>query len=187
MDDRELIANILAGGMKMEDGLSNFYRENHKLVKVMGKKYGLQDEDLLDAYTDSVISFRDQVVRGNFQQKSKCSTYLFKIFQNKCIDILRKNSTNIIKVEMPAHIQDTNPDIVQRLSTSVKKQYLLDLMDQLNESCKGILLDWNDGYSMAEIASRNGLLNEHVARSRRYACLKQLAALVNKSLLRNEA
>jgi len=166
--------------------LGNFYRQHLKLVKVMGKKYGLMEEDLSDAFTDAVISFRDQVVRRNFQQKSKCSTYLFKIFQNKCIDILRKNSTNVIKVEIPDHIQDTNPDIVQKLSIGVKKQYLLDLMDQLNDSCKGILLDWNDGYSMAEIALRNGLLNEHVARSRRYACLKQLATLVNKGPLRNE-
>jgi hypothetical protein len=42
-------------------------------------------------------------------------------------------------------------------------------------------MDWNDGYSMDEIAERNTLLNANVARSKRYTCLQQLLALAGKT------
>jgi RNA polymerase sigma factor (sigma-70 family) len=181
MNDNEIIQEILQGGSHMEKCLEAFYKENTRFIGVMGKKYGLTREAAIDAYTDSIIDFKEQVKNRQFQQKSKCSTYLYSIFNNKCIDILRKKTTYTITNNLPENMKDQSPDIVQMLTMTVEKKYLDDLMAKLGSGCREILIDWNDGYSMDEIAERNTLLNAHVARSKRYSCLQQLMALAGKS------
>ena len=150
---------------------------------MMGKRYGLSRESLLDAYSDAIIDFKEQVRKHQFQQKSKCSTYFYSIYNNKCIDILRKKTTYTVTHEIPENLKDTSPDIVQILTFTVERNFLDTLIARLSIGCKEILLDWNDGYSMEEIAARNNLLNAHVARSKRYACFQQLMAIAGKSNL----
>ncbi len=181
MNDNEIIQRILQGGSHMEKCLEAFYNENIRFISVIGKKYGLTREAASDAYTDAIIDFKEQVKNHQFRQKSKCSTYLYSIFNNKCIDLLRKKTTYTITTDLPENMKDQSPDIVQKLTMTVEKKYLDDLMTKLGSGCREILADWNDGYSMDEIAQRNDLLNAHVARSKRYTCLQQLMALAGKS------
>jgi RNA polymerase sigma-70 factor (ECF subfamily) len=181
MNDNEIIQNIIQGGSHMERCLETFYRENIKLLSVMEKKYGLNREASIDAYTDAIIDFKEQVRNHKFQQKSKCSTYFYSIFNNKCIDILRKKTTYTVISDLPENLKDQSPDIVQMLTITVEKTYLDNLMVMLGSKCREILMDWNDGYSMDEIAERNDLLNANVARSKRYTCLQQLLALAGRS------
>ena len=165
----------------MEKCLELFYRDNIGYIGIMGRKYGLDREALTDAYSDSIIDFKEQVRKQQFQRKSKCSTYFYRIFNNKCIDILRKKTTNIIIHEIPEYLRDTTPDIIQKLTFAARKQYLDKMIDRLGSRCKEILMDWNDGYTMDEIARRNDLLNANVARSKRYSCLKQLMEIAGSS------
>jgi RNA polymerase sigma factor (sigma-70 family) len=181
MNDNEIIQNIIQGGSHMERSLETFYRENIRFISVMEKKYGLNRETAIDAYTDAIIDFKEQVKNRQFQHKSKCSTYLYSIFNNKCIDILRKKTTYTIINDLPDHLKDQSPDIVQMLTVKVEKTYLDKLMGMLGSRCREILMDWNDGYTMDEIAERNALLNANVARSKRYTCLQQLLALAGKA------
>jgi RNA polymerase sigma factor (sigma-70 family) len=181
MNDSEIIQNIIQGGSSMEKCLEVFYRENIRLISVMEKKYGITRDASIDAYTDAIIDFKEQVRKGQFLQKSKCSTYLFSIFNNKCIDILRKKTTHTIINDLPENLKDQSPDIVQMLTMTVEKTYLDNLMALLGSKCREILMDWNDGFSMDEIAKRNDLLNANVARSKRYTCLQQLLALAGKA------
>jgi RNA polymerase sigma-70 factor (ECF subfamily) len=181
MNDNEIVNKIIQGGSQMEKCLETFYRENIRFTSVMEKKYGLDRESAIDAYTDAIIDFKEQVRNHQFHQKSKCSTYLFSIFNNKCIDILRKKTTHTIINDIPENLKDQSPDIVQMLTMKVEKTYLDNLMVMLGTKCREILMDWNDGYSMDEIAERNALLNANVARSKRYTCLQQLLALAGKT------
>jgi RNA polymerase sigma factor (sigma-70 family) len=181
MNEHEIIQNILQGGTHMEKCLETFYKENARFVPVMKKKYGLTLEESVDAYADAIIDFKQQVRNQQFRQMSKCSTYLYSIFNNKCIDILRKKTTYTIINDLPENLKDQSPDIVQTLTMKVEKTYLDNLMDMLGSRCRDILMDWNDGYSMDEIAARNGLLNENVARSKRYTCMQQLLVLAGKT------
>jgi RNA polymerase sigma factor (sigma-70 family) len=181
MNDNEIIQKIIQGGSHMERCLEAFYKENIRFISVMEKKYGLNREATMDAYADAIIDFKEQVRNHQFKHNSKCSTYLYSIFSNKCIDILRKKTTHTIINDLPENLKDLSPDIVQMLTLTVERTYLDNLMAMLGSRCREILMDWNDGYSMDEIAERNALLNANVARSKRYTCLQQLLALAGKS------
>lgn len=181
MKDDDIIQHIMAGGQIMENCLSYFYKQNIKYVQIMSNKLGVNHDDLFNAYSDSIIEFKDQIRNHQFKRKSKCSTYFYSIFKNKCIDILRKKTTNIIEHKLPEQIIDTDDDIIQKLTFDVKQQYLQQVFFQLGDKCKSILMDWNDGYTMEEIAVKNGLLNAHVARSMRYSCIQQLMKIIQNS------
>jgi len=181
MKDIEIIEQIRHGGYAMEKCLQRFYDENLRLMGSMGKKYGLSRDDLLDAYSDSIVDFKDQIRKQLFQQKSKCSTYFYSILNHKCIDILRRKTTYRETHEIPDNLKDTAPDIIQKLTSTVEKKYLDDLMNRLSDRCKEILMDWNDGYSMEDIALRNDLLNANVARTKRYTCLQELLSFARNS------
>ena len=56
---------------------------------------------------------------------------------------------------------------------------------QLSEICREVLMDWSDGFSMEEVAARNGLRNAHTARSKRYNCFKQLMAILQMNNIVN--
>ncbi len=152
MNDNEIIQNIIQGGSHMEKSLESFYRENIRFIAVMEKRYGISRETATDAYADAIIDFKEQIRNRQFQHKSKCSTYLFSIFNNKCIDILRKKTTHTVINDLPENVKDQSPDIVQMLTMTVERTYLDHLMAMLGSMCREILMDWNDGYSMDEIA-----------------------------------
>lgn len=190
MKQKTIISAILAGGIEREKCLSYIYETNFSQVYSMINKHVLTKEEVLDAYSDSIILFRDQVIKGAFKGTARYSTYLYSILNNRCIDIIRNKSTNKSKqrenesgIDYLEEHANLGENIIDLLSRKVQWDLLDRLMDRLWENCKGILLDWNNGYSMAEIAERNGLLNEHTARTKRYNCLKQLMELVNKSAL----
>jgi len=179
--DAAIMEAIRAGGRAQERGITQLYEQHFSLISEGRRRYRLlSDEDLLSAYNSSIISLRRQILQNTFRGDSSLKTYLYRIFQNKCIDILRKNSTNkenpVAEVPEEASAQ---PGIIQRLIARERFEWLNGLLDQLGDPCRQILLDaeyW--GYSPAEIAERIGFSNARSVSSKKYTCLQQLRKLV---------
>ena len=187
MKINEIIADIKAGGTRQEKCLTYIYQNNFTLVYGMLKKHVIGREEVMDAYAETVILFREHVKNGVFKGTAKYSTYLYSILNNKCIDIIRNKSTNKsrqremeVGMDLLEEQVSENDNVIELLSLKVQRDRLDELMNTMAEKCREILMDWNDGYSMTEIAERNGLLNEHTARTKRYNCMQQLMELVKK-------
>jgi len=78
-------------------------------------------------------------------------------------------------------LEDLGTDLIQEVVDEEKNTGFTEFLFQLSEICKELLMDWSDGYSMDEIAVRNGLKNAHTARSKRYNCFKQLMTILQKN------
>lgn len=181
LSEEQLIRDITQGGYAMEQAIERFYRDNFKIVYQKVNHHKLTKDQVLDAYSDSIISLKDNIQKGKFKGDSKLTTYFISIFNRKCIDILRKNTTNLIyENELPVHLQDNQAGIDDKLTVMVNLERLDRLLSNLTEICRNVLMDWNDGYSMDEIAERNGLSNAHTARSKRYNCFQQLMELIKE-------
>ncbi|MEM7040839.1 MAG: sigma-70 family RNA polymerase sigma factor, partial [Bacteroidota bacterium] len=112
-----------------------------------------------------------------FRGESKLSTYLFRIFQRRCIDLLRIKTTHEENwnYEYPAHLRVTDPGPARQLEIRESAEALLALMEELGDTCRKVLKDWAwYGYSMEEIAQRAGLKDARNAASKKYNCLQQL-------------
>lgn len=182
MTDGEIIQSIRHGGSGQEQSLHLLFSRHQVWVKVAISKHKLSEDEALDAFSDAILALRKQVLLDKFRGESKLSTYLHSIFSRRCIDCIRKKSTNkVIASEYLPDMPDSVPGVEQTIITGERFTHLLHYIEQLGEPCKQILMDryfW--GYEdMAEIAKRAGVKNANTAGSLRYRCMEKLMKLLN--------
>jgi RNA polymerase sigma factor (sigma-70 family) len=188
--DLEIIDSLRqnnAGRRKAEEHLFNgfvyFIREGIR-------KYSLTEEDAFDVYSDTILSAIEKISTGLFEGRSSLKTYLFRIFHNKCVDQIRKLTTNKNKI----HRTTSTPDLLSQLSDSAKSiiQQLADRSDfevlklklnELGDNCRKLLGLFADGYSDKEIAITMDYKTAEVVKTSRLRCLDKLRQSYN--LLKN--
>jgi RNA polymerase sigma-70 factor (ECF subfamily) len=185
--DREIIEGLQTGIHKkrFEELLFNRY---FYFIQEGIKKYGLLNEEAFDAYSDTILVAIDKISTGTFEGKSSLKTYLYQIFNNKCVDLLRKKSTNkssIHKTEaitdLLLYISDTARSIVQKLIDKADWHQLREKLNGLEGKCKQLLLLWADRYSDKEIASTLYYKTADVVKTSRVRCLEKLKQLYKAS------
>lgn len=175
--DQEVLAGIKAGGAKLEGMIRHVYETYFHFVKQAIRKHALEEDEGIDAYTDSVMIFRQQVISGRFRGESKISTFIYRIFFHKCIDAIRKNSTKRVsyEYELPVHLEDKSPSIARLLQIKEDFERVKGFLIKLGKPCYQIILDSGfHGYNMDEIAARIGFKDAQSVRSRKYTCMKKL-------------
>lgn len=179
MTDQKVIESILAGGSPMHKTIEWFYHANYSLIYKMISTHKVSKEEALDAYSDAITWFGENIKNQKFRGESKCSTYFIRIFNNKCVDIIRKKTTNRVNQNL-IFLEDMRPESIQIEEEQAQKSLFDDSLKELGGICMDVLMDWSDGYSMDEIAERNGFRNAHTARSKRYNCFQQLMEILKK-------
>ncbi|MDX2250540.1 MAG: sigma-70 family RNA polymerase sigma factor [Bacteroidia bacterium] len=179
--DEEIIAGILAGGKDREKTITKLYKEYFHLTRT-GKKLfrQLSREDLTDAYTSAILSLINEVINHRFRGDSSLWTFLFRIFKNKCVDILRKNSSNPENHPEIPEYENEPGNIFRGMEIKETFDRMLIVLDELGEPCKQIILDSEYfGYNAEEIAQRIGFKNARSVSSKKYTCLQQLREMLN--------
>ncbi|MEM6631143.1 MAG: sigma-70 family RNA polymerase sigma factor [Bacteroidota bacterium] len=178
--DQAIIEGIKTGGANREKAINQLFDSNLGFLHTVRKKLFLSLEEAQDAYADAIVKVASQISLGKFRGESKISTYLYKIFYNKCVDVSRKKASNTATwVEEYPELSDPASDLLQKLDVKDEVVQLRKVMANMGEACKNILLDWAYmGYSMEEIAQRRNLKTPESARSLKYKCLKKLRELL---------
>ncbi len=181
--DEALIDEICTGGSRQEQGIRRLYEQFFYLTRDARKKYrSLDESDLITAYNSAVISLRKQLITGAFRGDSTLSTYLTRIFTNKCIDQLRKQKSGrqVSPVESFPEMEDQTPNALSLLIQSDQVERVRRQLQAIGEVCKQILLDSEYyGYSAEEIAQRIGFSSAASVNSKKYTCLQKLRELLS--------
>lgn len=158
-----------------------FYQRFAYFIHEGCKKYKLSYDDSFSAYTDALLSSIHNIVENRFDGRSSLKTYLFQIFSNKCIDLVRKNATNkqqvhkTIPVNNVVLIQSDNArNAVEKLITNELKAKVKAQLGNIGEKCKEVLLMFEDGLSDKEIAAQLNYSNAAVVKTTRLRCLEKL-------------
>jgi RNA polymerase sigma factor (sigma-70 family) len=182
--DKELIARLLQGGISKRKAEDQLFTGYAYFIQEGIRKYSLQEEDAFDAYSDTVLSAIEKVTNGSFESRSSLKTYLYQIFHNKCVDFLRKKTTNKYSVHRTLSIKDSLLNIsdaarsvIQRLVDKSDWAALRQKLDELSENCRKALLLWADGHSDQEIAESIEYKTAAVAKTSRIRCLEKLRQL----------
>ena len=157
------------------------YQQYYYFIDEGCRRYNLSYEDSFSAYSDTVLSALHNIINNNFDGRSSLKTYLYQIFSNKCIDLVRKNTTNKQQVhktmtvpEMLNQLPDAAKTIVERLVNSELKAKIKKQLAAIGEKCKEVLLMFEDGLSDKEIAETLGYNNAAVVKTTRLRCLEKL-------------
>src|SRR4051794_22603383 len=117
------IINGLVGNYKQRLYFEKeFYLEYEYFIREGCRKYHLTYENSFSAYSDAVLSAINNIINGRFDSKYSLKTYLFQIFHNKCVDLVRKISNNKQQVhhstatpELLSHLPDTVKNVIEKL------------------------------------------------------------------------
>lgn len=182
--DLDIINNLLLDGAerkKAEDSLFNRYAY---FIEQGMHKYSFPEEDAFDIYADTIISAIPKIVDQSFEGRSSLKTWLFQIFHNKCVDLIRKKTTNKNSVnktigipEVLSQMADSTKTIVQEMMEKTDKELIRQKMNELGENCRKILWQWAEGYSDKEIAASLDYKTADVVKTSRLRCLEKLRQL----------
>ena len=190
--DNEIIKNLTSGYAARIRQEKSLYEEFFYFVNEGCRKYNLTYEDSFSAYSDAFLSAVLNIASGRFDGRSSIKTYLFQIFSNKCIDLIRKSTTNKQQVfktmelpELMNQLPDGARTAVEKMVNGEQRLALKDSMEKIGDRCKELLLMFEDGYTDKEIADHLQYNNAAVVKTTRLRCLDKLRERVKKSSFSN--
>ncbi len=184
VSDREIVDNIQQGGAARRKGEEQLFNSYSYFIKEGISKYSFSEDDAFDVYSDTILTTINTLTNGSFEGRSSLKTYIYKIYHNKSVDLLRKKTTNKNSVHQTAsitdmlfNISDTAKPVVERLIEKSDWSYLKQKLSELGENCKQILLLSTEGYTDKEIAVSLEFKTADVVKTSRLRCLDRLRKL----------
>jgi len=179
--DTELVANLRSGG-RMDETIKAIYRDyfNGLSWYVMNNSGSRQDAE--DVFQEVVVSFIELVQKDKFRGESTVKTFLFSLNRNAWLNELKRRGRALAREEKYEKGQDeTVTDVSHLIVNRESKQQLMDLIAQLGQACKKILvLFYYENLSMKEMLDALEYENEQVVRNKKYKCMKQLEQMLKE-------
>jgi RNA polymerase sigma factor (sigma-70 family) len=184
--DTPIIQGLKGSDRERQKQENVLYTENEYLIIKEGcHKHRLSYDESKSAYHDALMSVVENIILDRFDGNSSIKTYLYKIFSHKCIDQIRKNTTNKSGVhntvplpDLVDQLPDGSRTIVESIMTQQLKDKVKEQLMVLGEKCKEILLLYEDGLTDKEIAEQLSYNNAAVAKTTRLRCLEKLRGKV---------
>src|SRR5580698_5791199 len=177
--DGQIIGRLLQQGLEKRRGEEALFSRYSYFVREGMNKHGLSEEEAFNAYSDTVLAGIEKISNGTFQGRSSLKTYLYQIFHNKCVDLLRKNATNKNSMnrtesisERLLQISDKARSVIQILVEKADWNLLKEKLNQLGNDCRKMLMLWADSYSDKEIATAMEYKTSDVVKTSRLRCLE---------------
>jgi RNA polymerase sigma factor (sigma-70 family) len=187
-DEREIIDGLLESGNTRRKSEEQLFNRFAYFIKEGMHKQGLLQEQAFDVYADTILSAIDKIRSRSFEGRSSLKTWIYQIFHNKTVDLLRKNTTIKNSIHRTSSISDMLVDlsdqaksIVQQLCEQTDAELLRQKLAEVGENCKQMLLQWADGCSDREIAEIMGYKTADVVKTSRLRCLDKLRQLYKQT------
>lgn len=186
--DEEIIRNLTATGIDKRKGEDDLFSRFVYFIKVGMERYNVKEEESFDAYSDTIISAIDSIRSGHFGSRSSLKTYIFKVFHNKCVDIVRKNATNKRSVNhttvidnLMMQLSDTAKSIVQQIIDQSDFDEIKRKLAELGANCRSLLTMFAEGYADKEIALTMEYKSAEVVKTSRLRCLEKLRKMYTQT------
>jgi RNA polymerase sigma factor (sigma-70 family) len=184
--DEELIRSLQQNNANKRKAEEELFSRHVYFIKEGMSRYSLPEDEAFDAYSDTILHAIDNIVKGLFEKRATLKTYLYRIFNNKCVDHIRKKTTNKSSIhqtlpisDMLSMIADSAKTVIQELIDKTNLDILKNKMTELGENCRKLLTMFADGYNDREIALFMEYKTADVVKTSRLRCLEKLRQLYN--------
>ncbi len=179
-NDIEIINEIKAGN---SDGVLLFLYQTtqYKLSSWILKNNGNEDE-AQDIFQDSVLSFYQYVLDGNFKEGASVDAFIFSVGRNKWIN-RAKQRNKLVSGVAEESLGHSNPEEegFSKIMEEDNTDKMNALLEKLGARCKELLtLSIFYNLKMADIAEKMAFSNADTAKTKNYKCKKRLMKIINE-------
>jgi len=182
--DREIINYLLQQGIDRKRGEDLLFSQFAYFIPQAMHKYSFSEDEAFNIYSDTILAAIIRINDGSFEGRSSLKTWLYQIFHNKCVDLVRKKTTNKRSVhrtisipDMLLHVADSAKSIIQDMIERTDRELIKQKLNEIGENCRQILLYWAEGSSDKEIAMALDYKTADVVKTSRLRCLEKLRQL----------
>jgi len=183
-NDQEIIEQLRHSGTERRRSEDQLFNRYAYFVREGVLKHSLSEDESFNAYSDTILAAIENIQNAHFEARASLKTYLYQIFHNKCVDLLRKRTSNKNAVHRPESISerltgisDNARSIIQKLIDQADWKQLRERLNLLEEKCRQLLLFWADSYSDKEIAVKLQYKTADVVKTSRLRCMERLRKL----------
>ena len=180
-DDSQILGLLGRTGADRRKGEDALFHKYYYFIQEGMHRFKLSEAESFDAYGDAILSLTMPGQQASFEGRSSLKTFLFKIFLNKCVDRVRKNTTNKYSVHRTDLISDRleqcsdgTRNILERLVDLADHQRIRDLLQTLGDNCRKMLSLWAEGFSDRDIHLELDYRSVDVVKTSRLRCLEKL-------------
>src|SRR5450755_3794144 len=91
--DQEIIEQLRQGGTDKRRSEEQLFNRFAYFVREGITKHALSEDESFNAYSDTILAALDNINKNHFEARASLKTYLYQIFHNKVVDLLRKKAT----------------------------------------------------------------------------------------------
>ncbi len=114
----DLIEGLKKGGKSKEKAMNCLFEKLFHQVYQMQQKFGaLTEDEILTAYSKAMINMMKAVIQDSFRGESAFTTWFYRIFYRRCVDILRKKTTKSNEANQHAPTDLETESAKDRLAT----------------------------------------------------------------------
>jgi RNA polymerase sigma factor (sigma-70 family) len=186
MHDADVINGLKGNHKQRAFTEKELYLQFQYFIREGCRKYKLTHEDSFSAYSDALLSAIHNIIEDRFDNKYSLKTYLFRLFHNKCVDLIRKVTNNKQQVnrsavtpELLGQLPETAKSAVEKLIDQESISAVMKCLEVIGDKCREILLLFEDGYSDMEIAEKLAYHSPAVAKTSRLRCREKMKLLFN--------
>jgi RNA polymerase sigma factor (sigma-70 family) len=179
--DQEIIEQLRQSGIDKRRSEEELFNRFSYFIREGMTKHTLSEDEAFNAYSDTVLAALENIRNTHFESRASLKTYLYQIFHNKCVDLLRKRTTNKNSVHRSEiisdrlmHLSDSARSAVQKLIDQADWSRLREKLNEMEEKCRQLLMFWGENYSDKEIASFLQYKTADVVKTSRLRCLDKL-------------
>lgn len=185
--DRDIINNLLQDGIVRKKAEDQLFGQYAYFIEQAMHKYSFQEDEAFNVYADAIMAAISKIINHSFEERSSLKTWLYQIFHHKCVDLVRKKTTNKNSVhrslsisDMLFQMADTAKSVVQEMMEKADKDLVKQKLKEIGENCRQLLLRWAEGFSDKEIAGSLEYKTADVVKTSRLRCLEKLRQLYKK-------
>lgn len=138
---------------------------------------GCSEIKAIDFFSDAIVNFIKSCQRPGFQIESNMNNYIVGIAKNLFLREVTKLKKQRQVDENLLRETIVEPNIV--ILDCDKISPLRKLLNQLDETCRQVLLLWSEKRRMVEIAHIMNYKSEGMARKKKHLCLRKIYQIVD--------
>ena len=181
-EEAELVEAIRSGN-GIDGALEFIYENYYGLLEHQVMSNSGTADDAADVIQDALVGLIDMIQKDKYRGDASVKSMLFTLTRNLWISELRKRGSSSKRLAWFENERETSErDVSDYLAYQEGRQLIVELLDRLGETCQRILtLFYYENLSMREIMPQLKFSSEQVLRNKKYKCLKELIAMVQRS------